>query len=235
MAATKKYFTEEEKIEVRRIEQKRYRDKHKIKINKNNKSYYLKNKEKIEEKGKAYRKTNEEKIKKYRTENKNKTKKYNKEYSKKYRDNNKEKLKNHEKEYRNTHKEKIKEYHKKYKTERSKTDPLFRLTQTIRTRIGDSLRRKNFTKKSRTYEILGCSFEQFKTYIESKFESWMTWDNYGKYNGQLNYGWDFDHIIPLITAVAENEIIKLNHYTNFQPLCSKTNRDVKKHKLSFIV
>ena len=32
MAATKKYFTEEEKIEVRRIEQKRYRDKHKIKI-----------------------------------------------------------------------------------------------------------------------------------------------------------------------------------------------------------
>ena len=98
----------------------------------------------------------------------------------------------------------------------------------MRTSISQSFKKNGFTKKSRTHEILGCTFEDFKTHLESKFESWMSWDNYGKYNGELNYGWDIDHIIPLITAVIEEDVVKLNHYTNLQPLCSKTNRDIKK-------
>jgi 5-methylcytosine-specific restriction endonuclease McrA len=47
----------------------------------------------------------------------------------------------------------------------------------------------------------------------------------------LNYGWDIDHIIPISSAGSEENIIKLNHYTNLQPLCSKINRDIKKDKL----
>ena len=58
----------------------------------------------------------------------------------------------------------------------------------------------------------------------------MTWDNKGLYNGQLNYGWDIDHITPLSKAKTVEDIIKLNHYTNLQPLCSKVNRDIKKNK-----
>jgi hypothetical protein len=84
------------------------------------------------------------------------------------------------------------------------------------------------SKKSKSIEILGCSFEEFKLYLESKFEPWMTWENKGLYNGELNYGWDIDHIIPISSATTEEEIIKLNHYTNLQPLCSKVNRDIKK-------
>lgn len=76
--------------------------------------------------------------------------------------------------------------------------------------------------------MLGCSFDKFKSHLESKFESWMSWDNYGKYNGELNYGWDIDHIIPISSATTEEEIIKLNHHTNLQPLCSRVNRDIKK-------
>ena len=78
---------------------------------------------------------------------------------------------------------------------------------------------------------MGCSFEEFKIYLESKFESWMTWDNKGLYNGDLDYGWDIDHIIPISTAKTEEELIKLNHYSNLQPLCSKTNRDTKRNNL----
>jgi hypothetical protein len=66
-------------------------------------------------------------------------------------------------------------------------------------------------------------------YIESKFEDWMNWDNRGKFNGELNYGWDLDHIVPISSAVTEEDIIKLNHYTNFQPLCSYINRVIKKN------
>ena len=68
-------------------------------------------------------------------------------------------------------------------------------------------------------------------YIESKFEDWMNWGNYGKYNGELNYGWDMDHIIPISTAKCEDDIIQLNHYTNLQPLCSYTNRYIKCDKI----
>jgi len=58
----------------------------------------------------------------------------------------------------------------------------------------------------------------------------MTWENYGKYNGDADYGWDIDHIIPLSMAKTEEEIIKLCHHTNLQPLCSFTNRVIKKDK-----
>jgi hypothetical protein len=57
----------------------------------------------------------------------------------------------------------------------------------------------------------------------------MTWENRGLYNGELNYGWDIDHIIPLSSAKTEEEVKKLNHHTNLQPLCSKTNRDIKRN------
>ena len=78
---------------------------------------------------------------------------------------------------------------------------------------------------------MGCTYEIFKLYLESKFEPWMNWGNYGLYNGEKNFGWDIDHIIPMSTANTEGEIIKLNHYTNLQPMCSKTNRDIKRNKI----
>ena len=56
----------------------------------------------------------------------------------------------------------------------------------------------------------------------------MSWENYGKYNGEIDFGWDIDHIIPLSSAKTEEDIIKLNHYTNLQPLCSFINRTVKR-------
>lgn len=68
----------------------------------------------------------------------------------------------------------------------------------------------------------------FIKYIESKFEPWMTWDNYGKYNGEENFGWDLDHIIPISVANSIKDVLNLSHYTNIQPLCSRVNRDVKR-------
>jgi len=90
-----------------------------------------------------------------------------------------------------------------------------------------------YKKESNTYNILGCSYEQFILHIESKFEPWMNWDNYGLYNGEFNYGWDIDHIIPVSSVRTEEDIINVNHYTNLQPLCSKINREIKKHKLQY--
>ncbi len=57
--------------------------------------------------------------------------------------------------------------------------------------------------------------------------------NHGKYNGELNYGWDMDHIIPMASAKNEEEVIRLNHYTNFQPLDSYENRVIKRDKFVY--
>ena len=113
-------------------------------------------------------------------------------------------------------------------------EPLYKLKVSFSRRLNKLLKRvecDRSTNKPYYLDKLGCSFEEFKIYLESKFEDWMTWENYGKYNGELNYGWDIDHIIPLSKAITENEIYNLSHYMNLQPLCSRTNRDIKKDKI----
>lgn len=120
-----------------------------------------------------------------------------------------------------------------YLIERRKNDPLFKLITNIRNLINNSFLIMNYSKKSRTQEILGCSFIELKSHLESKFEYWMNWENRGLYNGELNYGWDIDHIIPLSSAKNEEDLIKLNHFNNLNPLCSKVNRDIKKNNIEY--
>jgi hypothetical protein len=88
-------------------------------------------------------------------------------------------------------------------------------------------KKSNFEKLSKSEILLGCSYVEFKLHLESKFESWMNWDNYGLYNGTPNYGWDIDHIIPVSNAKTVEDLIKISHYTNLQPLCSYINRYIK--------
>lgn len=133
--------------------------------------------------------------------------------------------------YRLENKDKINSRYRTYKKNRIKNDVLFKCALRISGIINNTLRYTGIFKKYKSIEILGICKEEFKEYLESKFESWMNWENYGKYNGELNYGWDIDHIIPISSAETENDIYKLNHYTNLQPLCSYTNRYIKKDRL----
>jgi hypothetical protein len=120
------------------------------------------------------------------------------------------------------------EYQKNWSKKTRVCDPLFRLKQSIQVFINKSLHKKDL----RTADILGCTWEQFKQHIESQFEPWMTWDNRGgKVVVGPNMTWDLDHIIPISSAVTEDDVKRLNHYTNFQPLCSYQNRFVKRNKM----
>jgi hypothetical protein len=106
-------------------------------------------------------------------------------------------------------------YQKEYNKNKKSIDSLFKLQSSIRTRISQTL--SGYSKSKHTEEILGCSFEEFKKHIESLWGEGMTWDNYG------TYGWHIDHIIPVSSALTENEVYTLNHYTNLQPLWWKEN------------
>lgn len=177
-------------------------------------SYYEKNKEKLRERAKQYYQENKDKI---RAREANRTvseerKEYLRSYGKKWRSENQN-------------------YANDYQKERRAKDPLFRLIVNIRTRIWEALDEQGFTKRSKSNDILGCGFDEFKEHLEKQFEPWMTWENYGLYNGEPNYGWDVDHIIPVSTGETEEEIINLNNHKNLKPLCSYYNRNIKKNKV----
>ena len=185
---------------------------------------YLKNKEYINNRNQLWRDNNPDKVKEQRINYYKNNKELVIKKHKLYIELNKEENIKYHKHYRLINKEKI----KNKATNRLKIDPLHKLKCNLRTYIRLSIKRMGYFKKSNTKDILGCTFEELKLHLESKFESWMSWENHGLYNGELNYGWDIDHIIPLSSAISEEEIIKLNHYTNLQPLCSYTNRYIKK-------
>ena len=162
-----------------------------------------------------------------------------KEYDKNYYNSNKDLILIRASKYRDENREKIKEYLSNYKpirnekrNERLKSDVVFLLEKKIRNYIYESFKNNGYKKSSKTESILGCSFGEFKLYLESKFEPWMNWENRGLYNGELNYGWDIDHIIPISSAKTIEDVINLNHYTNLQPLCSFTNRYIKRDSIN---
>ena len=220
-------ITPEQKLKYDVI-RKKYRDNNKEYFKEYNKKYKNENKEYFKEYFKEYSKNNEN-LKEYQAEYRNKNKEYFNEYNKEYYLKNSDNIKNSVKEYRKNNREKINENVRL----RCKHDNLFSLRKSICKSILKSIKLSGYYKSSKTTEILGCNIEDLKIYLESKFEDWMTWDNRGLYNGELNYGWDIDHIIPISSAKTEEEIVRLNHYSNLQPLCSKVNRDIKKDKIDY--
>jgi hypothetical protein len=163
-------------------------------------------------------------IKEYNERNKDKVTKYkakwraapeNKQRIRLYAKNPKTKL--YIEKYRNSQKgrEYMREYSKKYRKIKKAIDPLYDISGRLRRRVGKAIVAKGYTRKSKTGDIIGCTWEDLKKYIESKFQDGMTWEN--------RNSWHIDHIIPLASAKSVEELYKLNHYTNLQPLWAKDN------------
>ena len=86
----------------------------------------------------------------------------------------------------------------------------------MRSLIRSSFNRKNSYKKPNKSEILlGCNWLHFKEYFEKLFKPGMSWSNHGD--------WHIDHIVPLSTGKNVNDIIKLCHHSNLQPLWATEN------------
>lgn len=176
------------------------------------KAYYLANKEEIKKRVKEYRLENLEKIKETKL---------------RYRTNNKDKVRETNSKYYSNNKVKCLISNKNRKKLKLSSNPIYKITESIRTRIYNSLKAQGYSKGSSSYEILGCSKAEFISHIEAQFEHWMNWSNWGAYNGDFNSGWDLDHLIPMSKANSERHALLLNHYKNFRPLCSKVNRTTK--------
>jgi len=117
--------------------------------------------------------------------------------------------------YYAANKEKIRAKHTKYKKNRLVNDPVFAITERIRKLVTMSLFKRGHKKNTETFNILGCTPAEFAAHIESQFVDGMSWENRDK--------WDIDHTIACCNATNEEEVIRLNHYTNLRPLWREDN------------
>lgn len=91
----------------------------------------------------------------------------------------------------------------------------------IGTRLRENTQRiikKGCTKKCKTLEMLDCSLDFMKKWIEYQFDNNMNWNNWGSY-------WALDHFIPIASfdLTKKEEQYKCFHWSNHQPLEKKEN------------
>lgn len=179
--------------------------------------YASKNRKMLAKKSREYRIANlsacRERERKYSIENREKrNKKVNKFFLE-----NPEKKKIYIKRYKEKPgvKSRIQERQRTYESKKRSECPIYRLRQICRSRLHMALKSKGLKKKTRTFDTIGCSPEDLKKHIENQFTDGMSWDNHGE--------WHIDHIKPLSSGETEEDILKLSHYSNLQPLWAEEN------------
>jgi hypothetical protein len=89
--------------------------------------------------------------------------------------------------------------------------PWNRIKHNLRNRIADLIKGKASASSS-----VGCNSIALRIHLQEQFKPGMSWDNYGT-------EWHVDHIMPLAAAECEEHLIRLNHFSNLQPLWAKEN------------
>ena len=173
--------------------------------------------------GKTYRKNNKEKVRKTIDNWRKVNKEQFQASERQWRQDNKDRKDATDKAWREANKEDQKVWRKKYIKNKEKTDPCFKLARALRHRVNEAL--KTGQKAGSAVRDLGCTIEEFKAYLESKFHpnpetgEMMTWDNH------TVRGWHIDHIKPLVgfDLTDRAQFLEAAHYINQQPLWWRDN------------
>lgn len=202
--------------ECERLRGIEYRKKNREKVSQSSKNWRKKNPEKYKKTIESYLDKNPNMISKERLKIYRKDENFRKKQSnrrKEYYLNNIEQERKKSKKYYHDNKDVIRRKNNEWKNNKRKTDGFYRMKINLRHRLRDYLIGES--KGKRTKEIVGLDKTEFKSYIESKFIEGMSWENYGE--------WHLDHIIPLCQAKNNQDALRLNHYTNLQPLWAEEN------------
>ena len=113
------------------------------------------------------------------------------------------------------------------KGEKIKGNPVLIIIEHQKRRIRRICRYKKIKKTLNFNEILGTDKEGFKNHLESLFYGGITWENYS--NKQM---WEVDHIIGLKNIQTFEDLIRLCHYTNTQPLLIEDHKNKSKDDLN---
>lgn len=112
------------------------------------------------------------------------------------------------------------EYRAKQRARR-RADPLWKLRKNISIAIVNSLRQN---KEVSCFKKLPYSIKDLKEHLESQFEPWMTWENWGtaKDYSKNNRTWNIDHIVPQsklkFNSLDDENFLKCWSLRNLRPL-----------------
>ena len=136
-----------------------------------------------------------------------------------WREANKEKMSVYKAKYRKTHPERcLKSYHASI-AKRRKLDSVFDLSVRVRDAVRLSIRKLGYTKRHRTFKIVGMEHRELLDYLWSKFE-----EHYGLPRAFIGLAQvHIDHILPISLAKTEEDVIRLNHHSNLQFLLIEDN------------
>lgn len=171
-------------------------------------SYRHKNKEKHHNWIVEYCKKNKEKIKQYKGKNAYRYRELNKLSARRRYSANKDIINARKRERR----KRLRGVEYQQFKERAKQDVSLAIRLKLRSRFRQAV--KEGYRSGKIIDMLGCSIQEFRAHIESKFQEGMTWSNW------TQYGWHIDHIMPLSSfdLTDPNEVAKSMHYSNMQPL-----------------
>ena len=174
-----------------------YRQLHREEFRKRDKEYAIAHKEQIVERYRRWAREHAEQLA---------------EYNRQYREKNADRISEQRRIKDRENRPRINAYIKQKRL----TDPLFTLSCNVRGLIRASLKNRGYSKKTSTYEILGCDYETLMQHLK---QTWL--DNYGsEWHGE---DYHIDHIIPLATAQSEEEVLDLCYYKNLQMLKPRDN------------
>jgi hypothetical protein len=83
--------------------------------------------------------------------------------------------------------------------------------------LARALRHKGVRKTAKLVEALGFTPAQLRAHLEARFQSGMTWANYGR------NGWHIDHRKPIVTFPRTAGIREINALSNLRPLWEAEN------------
>jgi hypothetical protein len=113
-------------------------------------------------------------------------------------------------------KDRVNEYRRAYFSRRRKEDPLFAVGCRVRALVYASLSVKGYTKKQETESLLGCSVSEFLVSL----------------GGKPGEDYELDHICPCAQAQNEEELLKLQHHSNFRWVKAEDNLKKRHHATS---
>lgn len=197
----------------------------------NNKQYRDSRKEQKKEYDKVYRETHAEQIKQYNIDNKENIA----EIRHVYYIGHKIERKIYNKEWTENNRKRRIKINIAYISRRLKKDLSFRLRSNVSRTVNKYLKLNGSSKNNNSIlQFIPYTVQELKEYLESKFEPWMSWDNWGVYkkdswkdNDSSTWTWQIDHIIsqsllPYQSMTDEN-FKKCWSLNNLRPLNSKQN------------
>lgn len=160
------------------------------------------------------------------------------EYRAQYRESHPE-LKIYQKEYKKTYyienKDTLLEYQRNYLADVRENNPSRKIRENVSRSINYHLKLNNSSKNGKSIlNFLDYSIDELRLHLETKFEPWMNWNNYGIYNSKswidndpTTWTWQIDHIIPhstfSYTSMDDQLFRDCWALSNLRPYSSKQN------------